>query len=158
MHPRESPRVGSVSVSPSPSLHLNLAREHSRPVVTLQWLLKLSSLSAGKALELCRVLPGHQSPHWTKDASTRHSRTSACPCMATPLSMPGRLSPLGPHLHLPPQHSLPLLSDFLPPSLIQVHMRQAVTLLLPWPPLSSLPHLSVFVVTWNFLAWHGLGA
>lgn len=62
-------------VSPSQSLHPRSAGKQSG----LLWLLKLSALSAGKALKLGRVLPGHQGFCWTADASDGHFRTFCMP-------------------------------------------------------------------------------
>lgn len=71
----EVPAFQTGFVSPSQSLHQNSAGKRSSLVVTLVWLLKLSVLSAGKALKLDRVLPGHQGSCWTEDASTGHPTT-----------------------------------------------------------------------------------
>lgn len=142
----KSPPFGTGLVSPSPSLHLSSAGKHSSLVVTLLWPLKLSALSAGKALTLGKVLPGHRGSYWTEDASTGHSEPSALPGTIVPLAAAKSPVPSGSiFLSASPCTPFPLVLNFLPHSHLHVpgwdHAASPLCSLTPrWPqPSSFLP-------------------
>lgn len=124
-----------------------------------------------KGLQLGRDLPGHRAPNGPRMPAPGTPEPSACPGTTMPLAAARAPVPYGSiFLSLPLSCTpFPLVLDFLPHSYSHMpgwdHAAPqlcALTLspprnLLP-PPRSHLSILSVFIGTWNFLAWHRLKA
>ena len=166
----ESPRFGSGAVAPSHNPHPDSTEKCCRPVVTLLWPWKLWAPSAGRACSRAGSFQATRAPAGPRVPAPGTPEPSARPRPTVRPQLPRLLSPRGSVFHsLPLPYTPPCIFSLIPSCShfhVTDHNHTSPRIRLANhspPPIFSLrspifPYLSVFVVTWNFLAWQGLKA